>query len=190
MMHPLYESFPETVLVDGRPYHIRTDFRYVLRLIDTVEENPDEQECLAALLFMYDEEIPYDLEAAIYAISNFILGKEESPREGEKDEEEDRKKTLSFSKDAPFIAGDFLRFYQMDLTRVKYLHWKKFQFLLDGLPEESETKKRIAYRAMDAGKIKDKHERERILRIQRNIALEDTEADAGRIGELFGGLMG
>lgn len=190
MMHPLYEAFPETVMVDGYPYHIRTDFRHVLRLIDIVEENPDEQECLTALLFMYDEGIPHDLEAAIYAISNFILGKEESPDEGEQDEEKDKKKTLSFSKDAPFIAGDFLRFYQMDLTRIKYLHWKKFQFLLDGLPEESETKKRIAYRAMDAGKIKDKHERERILRIQRNISLEDTEADAGRIGELFGGLMG
>ena len=78
MMHPLYEAFPETVMVDGYPYHIRTDFRHVLRLIDIVEENPDEQECLTALLFMYDEGIPHDLEAAIYAISNFIHNFSES----------------------------------------------------------------------------------------------------------------
>ena len=190
MIHAFYESFPETVMVEGRSYHIRTDFRNVLRLIDIAEENQDEQECLVALLSMYDHEIPVNAEAAVYAISNFILGEEDQEKHEDESEEEHRNKTLSFSKDAPFIAGDFLRFYQMDLTRIKYLHWKKFQFLLDGLPEESETKKRIAYRAMDAGKIKDKHERERILRIQRNISLEDTEADAGRRGDLFGGLIG
>ena len=56
MIHAFYEPFPETVMVEGRYYHIRTDFRNVLRLIDIVEENQDEQECLAALLSMYDHD--------------------------------------------------------------------------------------------------------------------------------------
>ena len=61
--------------------------------------------------------------------------------------------------------------------------------LLEGLPDDSGTKTRIGYRSINTGKIKDREERERIRRIQRMIALEDTEADEYRIGELFGGLM-
>lgn len=58
-----------------------------------------------------------------------------------------------------------------------------------GLSEDSEIKKRISYRCIDAGKIKDRHERARIIRIQKAVSIEDTEADEGRIGELFGSLM-
>lgn len=183
-MYTLYDVFPETVIVHDKEYSINTDFRCVLNLIDILEKENGDSNILAAILSMYDE-VPEDTEAAIFAIGQFILGDEG----GEAEERINAKKTISFSKDAPYILSDYLRFYQIDLTQVEYLHWRKFRLLLDGLPEDSEMKKRIYYRGLDAGKIKDKAERDRVLRIQKNISLENTEADAERIGELFGGLM-
>lgn len=184
-MNPFYEPFPKTVEVGGRRFPIKTDFRAVLKLLDCLEgkENPEDK--VRAILGMYENELPADVEAAIRAVADFLVGDKEE-RTGE---EEERKKTLSYKKDAPYIIGDFLRFYSIDLTSCRYLHWQKFQALLAGLSEDSETKKRIAYRCVDVGKIKDKYERARIIRIQKAISIEDTEADAERIGDLFGSLM-
>lgn len=184
-MNPFYEPFPKTVKVGDRRFPIKTDFRAVLKLLDCVESGEGQEDKLMAILGMY-KELPADVEAAVRAVTDFLAGE----KEGKQDEEEkERKKTISYKKDAPYIIGDFLRFYNIDLTSCRYLHWQKFQILLAGLSEDSETKKRIAYRCMDVGKIKDRHERARIIRIQKAIAVEDAEADAERIGELFGGLM-
>lgn len=185
-MNPFYEPFQNTVEVGGKHFLIKTDFRAVLKLLDCLEEKRDQEGMARAILWLYEDELPADVEAAIRAIADFLTGDKEEKQE---EEETERKKTLSYKKDAPYIIGDFLRFYGVDLTSCRYLHWQKFQTLLTGLSEDSETKKRIAYRCVDAGKIKDKYERARIVRIQKAISIEDTEADAGRIGELFSGLM-
>jgi len=186
-MNPFYEPFHKTVEVGSKRYSIKTDFRAVLKLLDCLEEKEDPADKVRAVLGMYENELPADVEAAIRAVTDFLTG----DKEGKADEKEEmeRQKTLSYKKDAPYIIGDFLRFYGIDLTSCHYLHWQKFQTLLTGLSEDSETKKRIAYRRVDVGKIKDKHERARIIRIQKAISIEDTEADAERIGDLFGGLM-
>lgn len=184
-MNPFYEPFPKTVEVGGRHYPVKTDFRAVLKLLDCLEAGDRQEDKLMAILGLY-KEMPDDLEGAVWAVAGFIGG-DRGDMAGEEGRE--RKKTLSYRKDAPYIIGDFLRFYGIDLTSCRYLHWQKFQALLVGLSEDSEIKKRIAYRCVDTGKIKDRHERERILRIQRAISVEDTEADAERIGELFGSLM-
>ena len=182
-MTRLYERFPKTVKVAGKDLLVKTDFRAVLKMMDCLGNADSQEGKLQAILGLYKER-PGSLEEAIKAIADFVSGSE---KDG-KTEEKEHKKTLSYEKDAPFIASDFLRFYGIDLTSCKYLHWHKFQMLLAGLSEESETKKRMAYRAMDAGKIKNREERKRIQRIQRAISLEDEEADAERIGDLFGDL--
>lgn len=188
-MNPFYEPFPKTVEVGGRHYPVKTDFRAVLKLLDCLEEEDEPKDKLMAILEMY-KELPTDIGAAVRAIADFLAGDgKEDRQEDEGQEEKEKKKTISYKKDAPYIIGDFLRSYGIDLTSCQYLHWQKFQALLAGLSEDSETKKRIAYRCIDIGKIRDRHERERIIRIQKAISIEDTEADAERIGDLFGGLM-
>lgn len=186
-MNPFYEPFPKTVGVGGRRYPIKTDFRAALKLLDCLETEDKQEAKLMAILGMY-KELPEDAEAAVRAAADFLAGGKEEKREDEGQEEKEKKKTISYKKDAPYIIGDFLRFYNIDLTSCRYLHWQKFQVLLAGLSEDSETKKRIAYRCIDVGKIRDKHERARIIRIQKAISIEDMEADAGRIGDLFGNL--
>ena len=49
-------------------------------------------------------------------------------------------------------------------------------------------KTRIGYRSIDAGKIRDRQERQRIQKIQRAISLED-ERDEEKIGDLFAAAM-
>lgn len=188
-MNPFYSTFPETVTVNGEKYRINTDFRDFLFMSDVLESNASDIRKAKAVLSMYKDKIPKDYSAAMMAIADFIT-EAKTPKDGQEDEEqESRKKLISYEKDAPFIIGDFLRFYDIDLISCKYLHWKKFQLLLTGLPEDAETKKRIAYRDIDTGKIKDKDERARIIRIQKKIAIESMEADEERIGELFGEMM-
>lgn len=184
-MNLLCEPFPDKVAVGGREFPIRTDFRAVLKMIYSLELGKSQEDRLTAILGLY-KEMPDDLEAAIQAVVDFIAGE---PGGAQEEEGKEIKKTISYQKDAPYIIGDFLHFYGIDLTSCRYLHWQKFQTLLVGLSEDSEIKKRISYRCIDAGKIKDRHERARIIRIQKAVSIEDTEADEGRIGELFGSLM-
>ena len=184
-MDPFCEPFPKELRVGGKDYPIRTDFRAVLKIVSNLQEAEGPAEKLIHTLSLF-KTMPENVEEAVKAVGDFIACREEGERPEEKKE---RKKTFSYKKDAPFIVSDFLRFYDIDLTSCKYLHWQKFQLLLEGLSGDSETKQRIAYRSINTGKIKDRHERERIQRIQRAIAIEDTEADAERIGDLFGRLM-
>lgn len=189
-MNPFYERFPETVMVQGKEYRIHTDFREFLLMSDILDSDVSDTEKAEAILSMYEDPVPKDYGAAMLAIADFVtdLAQEEYDQE-EPDQEEHKKKLLSYTKDAPYIISDFLRFYGIDLTSCRYLHWRKFQLLLEGLPEDSEVKKRMAYRDIDAGKINDKDERARIIRIQRRIAIENMEADDGRIGDLLWRLM-
>ena len=60
--------------------------------------------------------------------------------------------------------------------------------LLEGLPDDSGVKTRIGYRSIDVGKIKDRHERQRIQKIQKAIALKD-ETDEEYISGLFADAM-
>lgn len=184
-MNIFCEPFRKEIRVGGKLLPIRTDFRAVLKMMDEIESAGDASGKLMAILGLY-KEIPVDVESAVRAVTDFIS---EVPESGKRGSGRTGRKNFSYRKDAPYIVSDFLRFYGIDLTSCRYLHWHKFQVLLEGLSGDSETKQRIAYRSVNAAKIKDRHERERIQRIQRAISLEDIEADEGRIGELFGNLM-
>lgn len=183
-MNPFYDTFPRKLEVRGNLYKIRTDFRAVLKAMHDVKEAKEPLARLLAVLQLY-REIPEDKEAAVRAVADFITGSSPKQREGSKE----KKPTFSYEEDAPYIVSDFLRDYGIDLTSCGYLHWWKFQILLDGLSDDSSVKTRIGYRSIDTGKIKNREERNRIRKIQRSIALKDTEVDDEQIGELFWNLM-
>lgn len=69
------------------------------------------------------------------------------------------------------------------------MHWWKFQMLIDGMNEDCELKKRMGYRSIDLNQIKDKEERERIRKIQKQIAIIDYEVTSEEIGDAFGNMM-
>ena len=65
------------------------------------------------------------------------------------------------------------------------MHWWKFRILFSALPEDSQIMKRICYRSIDLGQIKDESERRRIMKLKQLYALP-YELEDDDIGAVFG----
>ena len=175
-MNILYEQFPKEVRVNGEYYPIATDFREWIRFTELVEDDsvPWRIKC-GLLLQWYLDQIPEDIEAAIYALEDFLMCKRMYQDDTEDEEEEQQKSgkpVFSFSEDAGCIYAAFREAYGIDLQQIDYMHWWEFQTLFAGLPEKTEIKQRIMYRSIDLRTIKDKDERKRIKKIQEIVALK------------------
>ena len=170
-MNILYERFPESVKVNGEYYLVITDFREWLRFAELVEDDsvPWQIKC-RLLLQWYTDRIPDDIEAAIYALGDFFTCKKMYQEDSEEEEEEQKriKPVFSFSEDAGCIYAAFREAY-------------------DWLPDSTEIKQRIMYRAIDPGTVQDKNERKRIKKIQRAIALKQKRHKMNdyEIGDMF-----
>lgn len=195
MINLLYEPFPESVTVDGRKCPIVTDFRKWIRFFTTLKDlELSEEEKIRFMLFYVKgfQQVNKNLIDALFSFyrADDLQLKKPIP---EKDEMEDsaikRPPLFDWDIDAKFVLGDFRRYYQIDLIRIKYLHWWEFRCLFDALPDDSNCQKRIAYRAVDLSKIKDKSERKRIAKIQREIAIPylTEEEEDFQLGEMLWG---
>ena len=196
-MNVFYEGLPEVLVIDGKEYPIITDFREWLRFSDMLKSDIPQNYKLEFLEDMFLEDIPpiyslEDMDLVMKAITDFLsLSALEFPVwQQEKEsievfEDEGVKKAIYYEQDAPYIISAFQREYQMDLLSVEYLHWWKFRMLLDGLSEESHSKKRISWRPCNVSKM-DKKERMEILRIRRKITIPEEEyVDDEDIGNAF-----
>lgn len=203
-MRKLYEKYPDTIEVSGSIYKIETDFRKWLELADVLQ-NPDipEQQRVENILYMLDCETwnyPQNIEEAIINIMAFYTRrdpddvrklfqiekeKEEDGKEAEVKKEMQKKPLFDWNFDAEAIQASFMQSYGIDLERVGYMHWHKFRTYFDFLPSETEIKQRIMYRGTDAGKIKDKKEKERVLKIQREIRIPSPRPKVVDIGNLL-----
>lgn len=186
-MNILYERFPESVAVNGKDYPVVTDFREWIRFSELVEDEtvPWQIKC-RFLLQWYAEQIPEDIESAVYALGDFLMCRKDNDQETE--EKKGRiKPVFSFTEDAGCIYAAFREAYDIDLQSVDYMHWWEFRNLFDWLPENTEIKQRILYRGMDPRTIKDKNERKRIRQIQSAIALKKKQRKMTdyEIGDVF-----
>ncbi len=193
-MSLFYESFPEVVQVDGKEYPIVTDFREWIRFADMVSSREiDEQEKVFLMMQWFLNPPKSMQKPQIDALFSFYRADdlELHPVKSEVDENETpviRKPPLfDWCIDAKFVLGDFRRYYNINLLTVKYLHWWEFRSLFNALPDDSNCQKRIAYRATDLSKIKDKSERKRIAKIQREIAIPylTEEEEEYQLGDML-----
>ena len=190
MLNVLYEQFPECVSVQGKDYPIETDFREWIRFSELVEDDDIPWQMKVRLMLQwYLEKVPDDLEAAIYALGDFLSAQKIYLYDdrAEKEENKNLKPAFSFQEDAGCIYTAFVDCYGIDLQTVPYMHWWKFKTLFDGLPENTEIKQRMMYRTIDANSIKDKEERKRVKRIQQKFALHKKKrfVDDYEIGDAF-----
>ncbi|MBQ1555458.1 MAG: hypothetical protein IIZ68_08370 [Clostridia bacterium] len=173
MTNLFYEPFPDFIEADGERYGILTDFREWLRFHDLMTETEIDGYTKALLMAEWLEEPPEIVtEGIIRELTAFARADALFPaRRGEESEEPPHPPWFDFRVDGCWIAGDFLRFYGIDLLGTEYLHWWKFCALLSALPDDSMTMKRIAYRSANLNDIKNPDERRRVARIQRRIAI-------------------
>ena len=192
-MNPLYEPFPDYVTVKGKKVRIVTDFREYIKLIDLLkDEEVDETEKKELIACWFLDDPGSDFEESLQALTDFVINyRETKASEGEESNEDNTKHdpVISYNQDAAYIISGFLECYGIDLTEIQYMHWWKFQMLIDGMNEDCELKKRMGYRSIDLNQIKDKEERERIRKIQKQIAINDHEVTSEEIGDAFGNMM-
>lgn len=185
MMNILCETFPNSIIADGREYKILTDFREWLRFADMVsaKELDDREKMTLMELWLITPTVMTD--AIVRALYDFYHARKIAPEPPESDGEQpvQRPPLFDWKIDARFLLGDFRRYYGVDLLTAE-MHWWEFMALFAALPDDSVCAKRITYRNTDLSKIKDKAERSRIAKIQRQIALP-FEYDDDMIGAML-----
>ena len=194
MINALYEPFPDSIYVNGIEYSIITDFREWFRFADMVADtelsNRDKLLMMTQWLLEPPDRITSEL---VTALCDFYKAKalEHEMPEYEDDENDEYTPAvlpvLSWKIDAPFIIGDFLHYYHIDLLEAK-MHWWRFRILFSALPDDSQMMKRIGYRSVDISQIKSESERKRIMKMKQLYALP-FEMDDEAIGAVFGGAM-
>lgn len=127
-------TLPESVLVNGREYPIRTDFRVVLDLLtalsDPEMQGEDDEETamiraslISEIMFPEYKDIPAsDFEAALNAVIEFIdIGMSD-------DENNDKKspRLMDWEQDAPLIIPAVNRVMGRDVRSESKLHWWTF----------------------------------------------------------------
>ena len=194
MINALYEPFPESIFVDGTEYPIITDFREWFRFADMVADtelsNRDKLLMMTQWLLEPPEQITSELVTALCDFYRAKALEREMPEyEGDEDEEYTSAAlpVLSWKIDAPYIIGDFQRYYGIDLLTAE-MHWWRFRILFSALPDDSQMMKRIGYRSVDIGQVKSESERKRIMKMKQLYALP-FELDEDDIGAVFGGAM-
>ena len=187
-MNPLYEPFPDYVVVNDKRVRIVTDFREYIKLIDLLKDDGvNTIEKAELIMSWFLDEPAGEFSECLQALSDFVTNYRDRETRSNREEENDQESEEQHS--APYIISGFLECYGIDLTEVLYMHWWKFQMLIDGMNEDCELKKRMGYRSIDLSKIKDKEERERIRKIQKQIAIVDRVITSEEIGDAFGNMM-
>ena len=150
-MNILTGKFPVSVDINGREYPLNTDFRVGLRIIEAWEDHElTEREKQWVMLELLYPEIPEDTAEACRQAINFLDCGEE-PASGSM---ESAQRRYSFSKDAKYIYTAILQTHGVDLERMDYLHWWKFQYLFLDLREDCFFSRLIYYRTQRAkGKL-------------------------------------
>lgn len=90
--------------------------------------------------------------------------------------EQKSERHFSFSQDAEYIYAAFQQTYGIDLLAEQgQMHWLRFMALFNGLPDDTIFRQIVELRAKDPSEIKDKKERDRLIRQQQQFALKDLE---------------
>lgn len=194
MINALYEPFPESIKVDGIEYPIITDFREWFRFADMAEDGELSKRDKLLLMVQWLLKPPESItDELIFAILDFYKARalekdlpEYSDADGD-DTPQPSLPVLNWKIDAPYIIGDFLRYYGIDLLTAE-MHWWRFRLLFSALPAESQIMTRIGYRSVDLGQIKSESERKRIMKMKQLYALP-FELDEDDIAAVLGGGM-
>ena len=191
MINPLYERFPDYTIINGQKYRVVTDFREYIKLLELLrDETVDEIEKYYLVMEWFLDIPEGSFEQCLNGLASFMtMNVDQKETEDYKEDGEKESKVLSYTQDAPYILSGFLECYGIDLETIEYMHWWKFQMLINGMNEKCELKKRMNYRSINADEIKDKSERNRIKKIQRQIAITEEVVNTEEIGNAFGNMM-
>ena len=185
----LQARLPDSIVVNGKRYKADFDFRNVLDMIETLDDDtllPRIREYNA--LHCVFKRVPKDTTAAMQAVRNALFPQIKQNTDG--------KKLTSFEQDADLIRAAFRQAYSIDLFRDK-VHWLEFVSLLNALPEGSRYSEVLGIRARPMPKpTKYNHdEREWLAKAKAACALRMTDKEIQKnyeqaVKNVFSVLMG
>lgn len=149
-MNLLTEPLPKVVEIGGILYPVDTDFRTSIRfeLLMQDGEIPDKEKTIRALKLYYPG-IPPNIREACEKMAWFYrCGREDTRQTEDGEEATETKQVYDFAYDADYIYAAFLGQYDVDLQKVKHLHWWKFRAMFRALEENCEFVKIMGYRGM------------------------------------------
>lgn len=144
---------PNTVMVGGRAFPIRTDYRIWLRFsIEFEKFRLNGMKGELDIAYLFTGELPVfcciedysDILLFAFPVSAVPKGEPSSGR------------ILDYEIDADYIYSGFLETYGIDLIDIENLHWHKFNALLHGL--SAKLTDIMGYRSYTGEKIKDQEE--------------------------------
>lgn len=167
--------YPEYVEVEGKRYKINTDFRVAIECNRIAEDNSigDLERALAVIYTLFGEKginTPDHYEKLLELAQKYLLcGKELEDNINEKPD-------MDFIEDMDYIEASFMSDYHIDLTN-ETMHWWKFNNLMNGLSNSEMGNccvlNRIRnLRTFDVSEIKDKKERDKILKAKKQVELK------------------
>ncbi len=156
-MSILTDVLPDTVVICGKHYAVRTDFRVWIEFDKVIRSRKISAGEKTGILMKlcFDRKrcrfLPSSPGEAIAALSGFYM----CGKQGNVSEKGDAKtcEVFSFEEDADYVYSAFLTQYGIDLTDVLYLHWYKFSAMFKGLDDNLRLMKIISARAADLSGI-------------------------------------
>ncbi len=104
MINVLYEQLPDYVTVDGKRYRVVTDFREWIRFSALIDDDTVPYLMkIKLILEWYENDCPEDIEAAVYALGNFLSAKEIFQTYESGESAKATAPAFSFSEDANYI---------------------------------------------------------------------------------------
>lgn len=135
------KGLPKTVLVDGEPFLVVTDFRKWLTF-DQLLQKP-EIKLFDLWEYIAQDKKPMDPDATLKALVDFYFTPSATPNNIGNDSSV---KLVDFVKDGEYIYASFMQAYGINLVEVD-MHWHEFKALFNGLPDDCKIAKIMAYRA-------------------------------------------
>ena len=131
----LYESLPDSVIVNGRKIKLDLDFRNVLRMMDILQTDDLTSEAREWLALRCICRHPR--KGMLEAVKNLLFVPNEHKA---------RERVMDFVQDADLIRAAFEQAYGIDLTKDR-IHWLRFVYLLAGLPDNTRLSEVISIRS-------------------------------------------
>ena len=168
-------NYPEYAEVNGKKYKINTDFRVAIECNRIAEDNDigEYERSLAIIYTLFGDEGLDDSENHVDLLE--IAKKYLTCGKG-LDGSNNEKPDMDFVEDMDYIEASFMSDYHIDLSNVE-MHWWKFFNLMSGLSNSEMGNccvlNRIRnLRTFDVKDIKDKKERDKIIKAQKEVALK------------------
>lgn len=160
------EALPNTVMVNGSAFSVKTDFRDILLIFRLNRDDAlmESHKVKLTCKKFYKGKPPVDVEAAINAFQWFIRCGDMTEIE-----QDDRPPVFDYEQDAAEVYASFVALYGIDLMTTS-MHWWRFCALLDGAFRcDCAIAEKVRLRSVDASKCSDP---EAVKRAQEAIQIE------------------